>query len=80
MVIVAEGIKEHMPVVGSDGAPVGTVDRIVRDRIKLTKSDPSYGGVHHYIDLDLVGSISEQQVQLKCTASEARSKWTVDVA
>jgi hypothetical protein len=80
MTIVTEGIKEHAPVVGSDGVHVGTVDRIVGDRIKLTKSDPSYGGVHHYIDLDLVGSANGEQVQLNCTADEARSKWTVDVA
>jgi hypothetical protein len=80
MVIVTEGIKEHAPVVGSDGAQVGTVDGIVGDRIKLTKSDPSYGGVHHYIDLDLVSSADGQQVKLNCTADEARGKWTVDVA
>ena len=36
-------IREHMKVIGKDGAPVGTVDRIEGDRIKLTKKDSGAG-------------------------------------
>jgi hypothetical protein len=41
---VAE-IREHMKIVGKDGAPVGTVDRVEGDRIKLTRKDSPEG--HH---------------------------------
>ena len=37
-------IREHMPVVGSNGAQLGTVDRIDGSYIKLTKGD---GEQHH---------------------------------
>lgn len=32
-------VKEHMKVIGADGTPVGTVDRVENGRIKLTKAD-----------------------------------------
>jgi hypothetical protein len=76
----ASEIQEHTSVVGSDGSHVGTVDHVQGDRIKLARSDPSSGSQHHYIGLDLVGSASGQQVQLNCTAEEARSKWTAEDA
>ncbi len=31
-----EDIREHMQVIGADGAPVGTVDHVEGDRINLT--------------------------------------------
>lgn len=50
-------IKEHMKIVGKDGAAVGTVDKVEGDRIKLTKKDNPEGHKdhHHYIDRKLVG-------------------------
>jgi hypothetical protein len=30
-------IREHMKIIGKDGAPVGTVDRVEGTRIKLLK-------------------------------------------
>ena len=43
----AQSINEHMEVIGSDGAHVGTVDYLEgSDKIKLTKSDPKSGGQH----------------------------------
>ena len=39
-------IKQHMEVLGSDGAHVGTVDHLEGgDVIKLAKDDPDAGGV-----------------------------------
>ena len=32
-------IREHMKVIGADGVPVGTVDRVEGSRIKLTLDD-----------------------------------------
>lgn len=39
-------IQDHMPVVGSDGKPFGTVDHLAGDYIKLSRSDPEAGGIH----------------------------------
>jgi hypothetical protein len=57
-------IREHMKVIGKDGAPVGTVDRVEGDQIKLTKRDGPEGhkGHHHFIDKKLVGSVESDVV------------------
>ncbi|WP_425230410.1 DUF2171 domain-containing protein [Sphingomonas sp.] len=52
-------IQPHMPVIGSDGAHVGTVDAVEGDRIKLTKTD-SRDGSHHFIPLTSVARVDEQ--------------------
>ena len=64
-------IKEHMKVIGKDGAPVGTVDGIEGDRIKLTRKDSGAGhqGHHHYIDRKLIGSVEGDTVKLSVNAS-----------
>lgn len=49
----ASEIKEHAKVIGADGVHLGTVDKVVGDRIKLTKDDSS-DGKHHYISMGLV--------------------------
>lgn len=68
-------IKEHMEVMGSDGEHVGTVDHCDGpNMIKLTKSDPSAGGEHHYIPMAWVQSVDER-VHLAHPAVEARSRW-----
>jgi hypothetical protein len=65
-------IREHMEVVANDGAHVGTVDHIDgMDKIRLTKSDPTSGGTHHWIGLDQVGNVDDR-VHLRCSAEEAR--------
>jgi len=70
--IQASQIREHMEVKGSDGAHVGTVDRVEGERIKLTKSDAAAGGQHHYIDLNLVEEVKGGAVCLSKTGDEAR--------
>src|SRR3954463_7554872 len=59
-------IREHMKIIGKDGAPVGTVDRVEGTRIKLTKSDSPAGHEdhHHYIDTQLVGAVEGDIVKL----------------
>jgi hypothetical protein len=72
----ASKIKEHMRVVGADGAPVGTVDRVEGRRIKLTKKDSGEGshkGHHHYIPLGLVADIEGETVRLSANANVAVS-------
>ena len=68
------GIKEHMEVIGADGVPVGTVDRVEGGRIKLTRKDSGEGshkGHHHYIDGRLVADIEGNKVRLSANGAVA---------
>ncbi len=67
-------IKEHMEVIGADGVHVGTVDRVVGNRIKLTKADSGEGahkGHHHFIDGGLVAEVEGKKVRLSANAAVA---------
>lgn len=67
-------IKEHMEVIGADGAHVGTVDKVEGNRIKLTKKDSGEGshkGHHHYIDRGLVAGVEGSKVRLSATGAVA---------
>jgi len=69
-----DDIREHMEVIGADGAHVGTVDRVDGDRIKLVKADSGEGsheGHHHYISLGLVADVEGDQVRLSANADVA---------
>ena len=68
-------IQEHMPVVGSDGGHVGTVDHLEGQRIKLTRTDPSADGKHHFIHIDSIAAIENGEVRLNRTAAEAKDEW-----
>jgi len=67
-------IKERMEVIGADGVHIGTVDRIVGDRIKLTKKDSGEGshrGHHHFISVGLVAEVEGNKVRLSANADVA---------
>jgi hypothetical protein len=67
-------VKEHMEVIGADGAHVGTVDRVVSNRIKLTKKDSGEGshkGHHHFIDGSLVADVEGNKVRLSANGNVA---------
>ena len=67
-------IKEHMEVIGADGAHVGTVDRVEKNRIKLVKADSGEGthkGHHHFIDSSLVAEVEGDKVRLSANADVA---------
>jgi hypothetical protein len=70
-----QDIREHMKVIGSDKLPVGTVDKVEGDRIKLARNDPQAQGKHHYIPADWVDSVDGDQVCLRQKAQEARQQW-----
>jgi hypothetical protein len=57
-------IKEHMEVADNSGQHVGTVDEVVDDRIKLTRTD-SADGAHHFIAIDQVDRIEDNRIYLK---------------
>lgn len=72
-------IKEHIEVVGSDGAHVGTVDHMEGgDRIKLTRRDPDAGGQHHFIPLEWVESVEDNRVVLNRTGEDVQAEWQND--
>jgi len=73
--ISAEQVREHMEVIGADGAHVGTVDHMDGgSRVKLTKSD-SEDGQHHLIPLDWVDHV-DQHVHLTKSAEDVFSQWS----
>ncbi|MBN8957863.1 MAG: DUF2171 domain-containing protein [Rhizobiales bacterium] len=68
-------IREHMKVVGSDGKHVGTVDHLEgTDKIKLTKTDPTAKGQHHFIPATWVDHI-DAAVHLTKSSGEAMQQW-----
>lgn len=67
-------VTEHMEVIGSDGAHIGTVDKVRGDRIVLTKSDSDAGGHHHSIPSRWIQSVGDG-VTIRKTAEEAKAAW-----
>jgi hypothetical protein len=61
-----EDIREHMEVIGADGAHIGTVDRVEGNRIKLIRPDSGIGHEqhHHYIPKGLVAEVEGDRVRL----------------
>lgn len=61
-----DSIREHMEVIGADGAHIGTVDRIEGDRIKLIRPDSGVGHErhHHYLPKGLVAEVEGDKVRL----------------
>ena len=66
-------LKEHMEVVDSDGAHVGTVDKVEGNRIKLTKRENSggHGDHHHYIEASSIATIEGNKVRLSTSGGSA---------
>ena len=65
-----EQIREHMKVIGADGAPLGTVDRVEDNRIKLIRHDSgvAHEDHHHYIPRGLVATVEGDTVRLTARA------------
>ena len=73
--VQTKDIKEHMEVLGSDGAHVGTVDHLEgSDKIKLAKSDPKSGGQHHLIPVDWIDHV-DAHVHLNKSAKDVQANW-----
>lgn len=65
-------IREHMDIIGADGVPVGTVDKVEGDRIKMVKADSgSHGSHHHFIAGGLVAAVEGNQVRLSAEGAAA---------
>ena len=70
----AAQVREHMEVVGADGAHVGTVDKVRGEHVVLTRGDPASAGVHHAIPLAWIASVDDK-VRLNLAAAEAMRQW-----
>ena len=70
----SNNIREQMEVIGADGVHIGTVDKVEKQRIKLTKKDSGQGshrGHHHYIPLALVAEVEGDKVRLSANSNVA---------
>lgn len=65
------GIEDHMPVVGSDGRPVGMVDAVEGDYLKLTRNDPAAGGGHRWLPRSTIAGLDGGMVRLSLPAAQA---------
>ena len=70
-------IHEHMEVIASCGKHVGVVDHMEGNLVKLTKSDPTSGGSHHFIPLEWVATV-DQQLHLNKNSEEVFRDWKSD--
>lgn len=71
-------IRNGLAVIASDAEPVGAVDAVEGDRLKLTRKD-STDNVHHYIPLAWVERV-EERIHLNRTGAEVRASWGHDRA
>ena len=69
-------IREHMPVVCSEGGQFATVDDMDKNNsIKLTRDD---SGQHHWIPADWVTRV-DQHVHVDRPGKQAMQEWYTDV-
>ncbi len=65
-------IREHMPVVCSNGGQFATVDHVDGDQIKLTKDEQ---GQHHWIPMSWVTRVDEH-VHVDRPGDQAMKEWS----
>ena len=71
-------IRENMEVVGSDGQPVGTVERVAGDRIILAHNEAEPGGASHSLSCTDLERVEGNRVFLGLSADDARGRWRDD--
>jgi hypothetical protein len=67
-------IRDHMPVVCSNGGQFGTVDHLDGDFIKLTKDDK---GQHHWIPTNWVTKVDDH-VHVDRPGDQAMREWRTE--
>ena len=69
-------VQEHMQVIDAEGTPIGKVDGIEGDRIKLTKDSSGSGsheGHHHFIPAGLIATVEGDTVRLSARVDAIES-------
>ena len=64
---ILDQVREHMQVIDAEGTPLGKVDGIEGDRIKLTRDSSGSGsheGHHHFIPAGLIADVEGETVRL----------------
>jgi hypothetical protein len=75
LMVASTMIKQHMEVLGSDGAHVGIVEQMEgANEVKLAKDDPDAGGKPHFIPLGWVRHV-EMKVHLNQPGAQAKARW-----
>jgi len=72
-----ERVRAKMEVVGSDGGPVGTVDKVRGEHLILTRSDAAAGGDHHGIPCGWIARVDDK-VTLTMSAADAMQRWRTE--
>jgi hypothetical protein len=65
-----------MQVIDAEGTPLGKVDRVEGDRIKLTSDSSgsgSHDGHHHYIPAGLIAEVEGDSVRLSARVDAVES-------
>lgn len=70
--INTDAIREHMPVICSNGNQFATVDHLDGNSIKLTKDEQ---GQHHWIPFDWVTRVDEH-VHVDRPGEQAMKDWS----
>ena len=71
-----DDVREHMQIIDAEGVPLGKVDKIEGDRIKLTRDSSGAGGHeghHHFIPSGLVAEVEGDTVRLSATLEAVES-------
>ena len=71
-----DDVREHMQIIDAEGVPLGKVDRIEDDKIKLTRDSSGQGsheGHHHFIPAGLVAGVEGDVVRLSATLETIES-------
>jgi hypothetical protein len=64
-------VSAHMEIFGADGVRLGTVDKVVGTRIKMTRADSGSHGHHHYVSEGLIAAVEGNIVRLSANADNA---------
>lgn len=67
-------IREHMPIVCSDGGQFATVDKVEGAYIKVTKDNASNDGKHHWFPVSWITRIDEH-VHVDRPGKQAMNDW-----
>ena len=69
-------VREHMQVIDAEGTPLGKLDKIEGERIKLTRDcsgQGSHEGHHHFIPAGLVAEVEGETVRLSARIDSIES-------
>jgi hypothetical protein len=67
-------IREHMPIVCSEGGQFATVDHLDGNYIKVTKDNASGDGQHHWVPLNWVTGVDDK-VHVDRPGNQAMKDW-----